>query len=442
MRMSKKMATLATAMMIVAACGSGTASTTTASQPDGGSSSTIADSTSTTTPSEGSAETLQLTIGSIYPTTGDLGTYGSPLNRASQLAVDHLNELFAGDTPAITASFAAADSESRAEGAVAAARKVIADGASCVMGPLTTPESIAVLNGATLQREMTMIPLASAAALREADDDGTIFRIIPPDSLQGEALAIVVEEFLDGAAGHSVAFAYQNSSYGQGLLDSFGQAWEGRGGEVSLEVGYTAEQQSYESEAQSLTAEEFDAYVFVDFPETFGKLGDALLRTAKFDPSRAFVADALAVSPIPDAISPEVLEGAHGVRGGSASGLPQQEAFDQLVREELGEDQRGTFDTLAFDGVMVCALAAMAANSTSPADITAAIGTVANAPGEKVTYLNGFDVLSDGGEIDYDGVAGGIEFGDNGDNIFGVYEQFQFVDGELVVADDLIELGQ
>lgn len=438
MRNLRNLAATILAMSLMAACGGAT-------EPSATDDSTNTEQAQTDgeEATSGPSESLQLTIGSIFATTGDLGTYGPPMNRAAEMAVDYVNDALSEAGIDAEVSFVAEDSESRAEGAVAAARKVISEGASCIMGPLTTPESVAVLNGATLQRDMTLVPLASASALRDTEDQGTIFRVIPPDNLQGQALAIAVEDFLGTVEGKKVAFAHQNSSYGEGLRESFGEAWESRGGEIALTVNYSADQQSYESEAQQLTAEDYDAYVFVDFPETFGKLGDALLRTGNFDPTKAFVADALAVSPIPEAISPEVLEGARGVQGGSVSGSPHQDAFAELSNEVLGEDQRGSFDALVFDGVMLCTLSALAAESTEPAAITEQMRTVANSPGERVTFLDlaeAASVLGEGGDIDYDGTSGEVEFGEDGDNLAAIFEQFRFVDGELEV-EETIEVG-
>lgn len=379
------------------------------------------------------SESSELTIGGIHAMTGDLGSYGPPMTRGIELAVQAINDGVAGVDDPMTATFETADTESKAEGAVAAARKVVGAGASCLVGPITTPESIAVLNAVTKVRKMSMIPEASATALREVDDAGTIFRIIPPDDLQGQALAQVVHDTLGGAEGKKVAFAFQNSSYGIGLEESFTNAWDELGGTVSLSVGYSATQPGFESEAQRLTSEPMDAIVVADFPETFGKLADALLRTGKYDPNKLFVSDALNVSPIPQSISPKALEGARGTQGGVVSDTPQAKAFDELATKE---GDRGPFDAQVFDASMLCYLSAVAAGSTDPEAITAAMHDVANAPGTKFSYLQlpeAIEALRAGEDIDFDGASGPIQIGENGDTETALYEQFRFIDGELTV---------
>ncbi|WP_426242702.1 ABC transporter substrate-binding protein [Nocardioides sp. LHG3406-4] len=386
---------------------------------------------------DGSDGADELTIGGIHAMTGDLGSYGPPMTRGMELAAQAVNDEVADIDGAMTVGIETADSESKAEGAVAAARKVVGAGASCLIGPITTPESVAVLNAVTKARKMTMVPEASAAALREVDDAGTITRIIPPDQLQGGALAQVVHDTLGGAEGKKVAFAFQNSSYGIGLEESFTKAWEELGGEVSLSVGYSATQPGFESEAQQLTEDDMDAIVVADYPETFGKLADALLRTGKYDPNKLFVSDALNVSPIPDSISPEALEGARGTQGGVVTDTPQAKAFDELA---TAEGERGPFDAQVFDASMLCYLAAVAADSTDPGDITAKVRDVANAPGKEYSYLDlpeAIKALQAGEDIDYAGASGPIQIGEDGDTEIALYEQFRFIDGKLTVENQI-----
>ncbi|GAA3943471.1 ABC transporter substrate-binding protein [Microbacterium soli] len=381
----------------------------------------------------GDPASQELVIGSINALTGDLGAYGPPINRGIEVAIQQMNEADAG----ISARFEDADSESRAEGAVSAARKLVGSGAACLVGPLTTPEALAVLNGVTKARKISIFPEAGSVSLRDEDDDGTIFRVMPPDNLQGRALAQAVSDGIGGAAGKKIAFAYQNSAYGKGLLDSFSSAWEAAGGTIDLTLGYAPTAPTFESEAQKLTAEDYDALVAVDYPETFGKLADALLRTGKYDPSKLYVTASLGLSPIPDAISPEALEGAHGVRPGTITDTDAAKDFDGLAS---AHGERGAFDAQGFDAAMLCFLAAVAAGSTDPADINSHIADVANAPGTEYTYLElpeAIAALKAGEDIDYTGASGPIELDDNGDSASGLYEEFVYKSGELTVQREI-----
>jgi ABC-type branched-subunit amino acid transport system substrate-binding protein len=377
----------------------------------------------------------KLTIGDIEAYTGDLGVLGQPIDLAVKLAAQQ-STAAAGEAGAkISVNVTTSDTQSDPQTAVSAARKVVDAGATCLTGPITTPEATAVLNSVTKVRGMTMIPTATSTKLTPIADDDTIFRTSPPDSLQARALIAGVEAQLGGAKGKTVSLAYQNSPYGQGLADTFAAAWKAKGGRVSGSIGYDPTQASFDSEAGKIVAGNPDAYVIADYPDTFGKLGAALLRTGKFDAKRLFVPDALAVSPVPKGIPAQALEGAHGTRAGVPTDTPQSKAFDALYKKAAG-GKRATLDANSFDAGILCFLASVSAGSHDAKAITAQMREVAGPPGKKVTYLDLADAvktLRSGGKIDYQGVSGPIDFDQHGDPTTGLYDLFHFAGGKLVV---------
>ena len=84
----------------------------------------------------------------------------------------------------------------------------------------------------------------------------------------------------------SISVAGRNDSYGDGLTQYFIEAWEAKGGEVTADspVLYDPEAATYDAEAGQITSEDADGYVIVDFPETFVKVGPALVRTGQVGP--------------------------------------------------------------------------------------------------------------------------------------------------------------
>ena len=73
----------------------------------------------------------------------------------------------------------------------------------------------------------------------------------------------------------------------------------------------TPRQPNYNSEAETLVGGEPDALVIIDFPETYAKVGPALVR-AGFDPKKTFVTDGLtpAISPRAPVATPSRASGA------------------------------------------------------------------------------------------------------------------------------------
>jgi len=398
------------AAMLVAACGGGTTSS-------------------------GGSLNFTLTIGDVEPFTGDLGALGAPADKAVTLAVDQLNKASKDAGLSVTFKLVSADSQTDPQAALSAARKVIDEGATCLTGPATTPEALAILNGVTKARKITMLPSATAAKLRLTDDGGTIFRTAPPDNLQAEALVTAVQAQLGSAQGKMVSIGYQNSPYGEGLANTFKDAWIKLGGKIQGPVGYDPTQPSYNSEAAEILANNPDAYVFADFPDTFGKVAAALLRTGKFDPNKLFVSDALAVSPIPSTIPAAALNGAHATNAGSPVGTPQAADFDKLYKSAPGPG-RFALDDNNFDSGILCGLAAIAAGSNDPAAINAQMRKISGPTGQEFTFTklgDAMKALRAGTQIHYMGVSGAIDFDAKGDTSTGTFDLSTWKNGQLVL---------
>lgn len=387
------------------------------------------------TPSGGGSLNFTMTIGDVEPFTGDLGALGAPADKAVKLAVEQLNKASQQDGLGVTFKLVSADSQTDPQAALSAARQLIDQGATCLTGPATTPEALAILNGVTKARKITMLPSATSAKLRLTDDGGTIFRTAPPDNLQALALITAVQAQLGGAQGKTVAIGYQNSPYGEGLATTFKDAWTKAGGKIQGPIGYDPGQPSYDSEAGKILANNPDAYVFADFPDTFGKVAAALLRTGKFDPTKLFVSDALAVSPIPSAIPAAALNGAHATNAGSPVGTPQAADFNTLYTSAPGPG-RFALDDNNFDSGILCGLAAIAAGSNDPAKINAQIRNISGPNGQQFTFTKLADAmkaLRSGTQIHYMGVSGAIDFDAKGDTSTGTFDLSTWKNGQLVL---------
>src|SRR5262245_24952822 len=102
------------------------------------------------------AQSSDLTIGALLESTGPLSelrpTHGKAINVDAKVAGQAAKD--AGLSTTVT--LAAADSQGDPQAALSAARTLVDKGASCIVGPTTTPEAIAVLNGITMQRKITL----------------------------------------------------------------------------------------------------------------------------------------------------------------------------------------------------------------------------------------------------------------------------------------------
>jgi branched-chain amino acid transport system substrate-binding protein len=389
--------------------------------------------------SAGAADTVNLTIGKLLEVTGPLSETGPSQDKAIKIAVQFANEQAAKAGVPIIAKDIGADVQGDPQAALSAARSLVDQGASCLIGPSITPESIAIANGVTMHKRVTIWPTGTSMRLRTIKDEGTIFRTVPPDSLQAVALVDAVIDKLGTAKDKLVGVIYRNEPYGEGLAKGFSAAWTAKGGKVQGPIVFDPAQATFDSEADQLVANNPDAYVIIDYPDTFAKVGAALVRTGKFDPSKAFVADALAFSTVPSNIPPQAIAGTRGTRGGTPMGTDAYKLFDSLW-QKAGGVEHFSLDANSFDSTTLCILAAAAARSSNPAAITAKIRDITAPGAAKYTLTNLDDALKavwSGQKIDYIGVAGAFEFGENGDPTVSLFDIFEYQNGKLVVLKQI-----
>jgi ABC-type branched-subunit amino acid transport system substrate-binding protein len=383
------------------------------------------------------AEPINLTIGNILESTGPLSELGPTSEKAMNLSVQVANKAAKDAGVQATVTLVAADSQGDPQAALSAARTLIDKGASCLVGPATTPESISILNGITMQRKITLWPTATSTRLRKVNDDHTIYRTVPADDLQAKALVMAIEKHI--GKGKKVSVAYRNEPYGDALAKSFNDNWQAAGGSVTTKVSFDPQQASFDSEAGQIVEGDPDAYVVIDYPETFAKLGAALVRTGKFDAKKLFVPDAMSFAKVPDNIPAEALAGSYGVAAGSPQGTGPTKLFNKLW-DEAGGVANTSLTANTFDAGILCFLAAVQANSTEPGAIRDKIRTVTQEGAPQFTIENlgeGLKLAAAGKPIDYVGVSGAFRFLDNGDPSTSLYDIFQYKDGKQVTIEQV-----
>jgi ABC-type branched-subunit amino acid transport system substrate-binding protein len=396
---------------------------------------------------DGGGETsLELTIGDSVPLSGDLADFGPPGDKAAQVAVDEVI------TPAIeeagvdhTVTLVTEDNCGGADQqcAVQAARKMVeSDGASCIAGAWASADTIPTAESVAIPEQVVLIsPASTSDEITGLDDDGLVSRTSPPDSFQGPTLSeFLVEKALGKAEGATVNVGARNDAYGTGLADTFSAAWEAAGGQIGEEVIYDVKLPNYDTEAEQLVSGNPDGLVIVDFPETYNKVGPALVR-AGFDPKTTFVTDGLISGDLAESAGADAVNGLRGTAPGVPDGDPSEEAFDALYTEaEPADVERQTFDAQNFDAVMLCYLAAVAAGSTEGADMAEHVVDISAPPGDAYTFEElpeAIEALQNGDDIDYQGASGPIDMDENGDATAGVYDIYEFKDGVPEPTDEI-----
>ena len=108
-----------------------------------------------------------------------------------------------------------------------------------------------------------------------------------------------------------------------------------------------------------------------------------------------------------------------------------------------GEPPAGTYAREVYDATVALALAAEAAGSTDGAAIRDQLRAVGGGPGEVVSagpegIARALEVLDSGGEIDYDGASGTLDWDQNGDLRRGYIGVWRYTSDERIEEVDVV----
>ena len=382
---------------------------------------------------------FDLTIGNLVPLRGALAGYGPAGRKAASLAVREARGAAAGT--GIGVGLRNADTETNDLIAQVLARKLIEDdGASCLVGDWSANGTFAVGGNVTVPSDVPLIsPATSSWELSKLDDRGLVFRTAPSDDLQAVALARLAARSIGGARGHTLAIGARDDLYGHRFSTILAREWRRLGGRAGASILYDPSRRHHRLEARRLTAGAPDAYAIVDFPDGFARIAPDLLATGRFDPSRLFLPDALALPDVRgQGIPPAAVRGARGTLPGATWRGREGSAFDRIFASDPKPPRRQAgFDAQSYDAAALCFLAAVAAGSDSGGNIAGQVQAVSGPPGLKVgpdQLKRGVAALRGGREIDYQGASGPLDLDRAGDPTVAEFGVYSYRDGRMRTA--------
>ena len=145
------------------------------------------------------APNIDLRIGVLAGLSGDLAQSGQPWTEATRIAVENIDEQIKswGLSDKFKVSFVGAeDSQGNAQSGVEAARKLVdVDGANVVVGDFYSSVTIAAAQAVFIPEEIidfTGGTAPSIADLNKSTGKTWMWRVAPPDSIQGPVVAKLI----------------------------------------------------------------------------------------------------------------------------------------------------------------------------------------------------------------------------------------------------------
>jgi ABC-type branched-subunit amino acid transport system substrate-binding protein len=389
----RTLAVLATASLALSACGSD---------------STDSDSKDTKSSDKGAQVKADgtLTIGTLLPQTGDLAFLGPPEFAGVQAAIDDINA--AGGVLGKDVVQVKADSgDGTPDIAGAQVDKLMAANADVVVGAAASGVSLSVIGKITDAGLVQFSPANTSPALDdpETDPHNLYFRTAPSDVLQGAVLANTILE--DGHK--NVAIMARQDSYGELLANQVEKGVKAGGGTISQKILYSADATNFTAEVNKLAAAKPDAIALIAFNETTKIIPAMVAKNVGPKNNQIYFVDGNTADYSKDLPK--------GTLTGVKATYPGAELTSDFRERLLKADPNlkdFTYGPESYDATMLTALAALAAESDSPSEFSSKIVEVSEG-GEKCTEFKACaDLLKDGKDIDYDGVSGPVDLGENG----------------------------
>ena len=347
--------------------------------------------------------------------------------QAFKLAIKHVNE--GGGVFGLPVAIAVGDTTADPETAVAAAWSLVEiEGVHAIVGPNASVNALPVAERVSGPAAIPTVSFsATSPALTTVADNGFLFRTALSDVSQGPVLARLVREL----GFDNVGLIHVDDPWGRGLAGAFEAAWDGPLRAVPVDRGQTgflaALHESAGGGAQALVVVAFESAALAMVREAIenGVYDEFVFGSAA---KRASLVRSLGGDRLGDM---------YGTGPASAPESAASAAWEAAYAAEYGALPVLAYVKETYDATIALALAAQAAGRLDGAAVRDRLHAVGSSPGAVVIagpqgVADGLRILAEGGEIDYEGASGSMDWDDSGDLRRGHVGIWRFTEDEGV----------
>jgi ABC-type branched-subunit amino acid transport system substrate-binding protein len=411
---------LGAASLVLAACGGSSTSGESSAAP---ASSEASSSSAEPAPSTDCKNT-QLKVGTLLPATGSLAYLGPPEFAGVDLAVKEIDEAGGvlgqpvvneyGDSGDTTTDIASQTVDSH-----------LAKGVQAIIGAASSGVTFTVIDKITSNGVLQISPANTAPSLTDYPDNGLYFRTAPSDALQG---AVQASNAIDNGFTSGATIA-RKDPYGEGLQNAFVADFEANGGTITTALTYDPEAPSFEAEVAEIAAGNPEFVQVVGFDESVKLIQEMIKQGVGPQDVQIYLADGNLSQTAFKEFPKDTMT---GVIGTVPTGDPSVdvEAFNGRLLEQDPGLTDFAYGAQAYDATILVALAADYAGCADGTAIAAAMPMVANADagGETCgTYADCLAIIQAGGQPNYDGVTGPLDFNEYGDPKAATIDVVQYI---------------
>ena len=385
------------------------------------------------------AAAIDMKIGTIHPLTGGNADYGIGLTSAAEWAAESVTKAMKSARVAGSCKITASEDDQATPAlAVEAATKLVkSNKVNAIVGPLTSGSTLGAAQSVTVPNNIVMIATAaSSPTITKFADKDLLFRTYPSDAFQGKVIVAAVQKAY--GKGVTLSIGARNDAFGTALANVVTNEWVKGGGDIGRKVLWNPENATFDSEAKLLTEGSPDVWVIVDFPDTFAKVGPALVRTGKWDPKKTFFTEAMNNEAVIQTIGVSVMAGARGTAAKSIGISADKWKAD---RKAAKPNTKETFvDASAYDATVLLCLAAIHGKSTKSSALIKSLRAVSGSQGGTVIpwtkLTDAVKAAAAGKKITYQGAWTTAKFDAAGDSSGALFKVFSIDTAGKITSND------
>ncbi len=231
-------------------------------------------------PAQLAAAPTELTLGGLFPLTGTLSGGGVEREAAARMAVNEINTR-TDILPTTTLKMVVRDTATVPTTGATAAQELIDLGVFGLVGAASSSVSKAIADVAAPAQVPQISYSSTNADLTDKVDYPYFLRVVPPDSVQGVALANILYKDLGIKTVSTLA---TSDDYGAGGIGVFKTAYEALGGTIDITQSFTQNSADVSTQLSALASGTAKTIVFNaivgDTKTVFGQAGAAGLTPA------------------------------------------------------------------------------------------------------------------------------------------------------------------
>jgi len=377
-----------------------TSSPVTSSMP--ATTSTITTPVGTTTVISGTAQGLpkEIPIGLAIAVSGGYAVDGPRRLKGALLAIEEMNKLLEQAGAPFRFKPIHEDTKANPQEAVNVVKRFIAEGIQVIIGPLSTSETAAVMPIVNKAHVVVISPSSTGKAAAFPND--YVFRMAPPDTAQGPALAKLIHQL-----GYTkLVIIARNDDYGRGLAELVKSTFEQLGGKVKM-ILYHPEKPDLSQEVNSLAtevskfgADKHTAVLIIAFDNDGRQILEKASQIEVLGKVQWFGPDSMARKTFLE--EPEIAEFLAKVHilitSPAIATNPVTKHFEELYQQKYGEKPT-TYAYYAYDAAWIAMLSVLVAGKYDGQAIKTVLPVVAfhfmGATGHKVLDKNGDAAIAD-----------------------------------------------